>query len=186
MKGWFSFAGWVLFLLAVAAGLVLYNARHLPVARELARQRGEISMWTSEVQGLQDSIVKLQRPEETEFLSILTDDELFNRPGMVELSETGEAALQELITDLQQTLGTIQVTGHTAGGDVPDDLKERCADNWEVGALKAAAVVRSLADWGIPARRLLARSAGDSRPRGDNNTAEGRARNRRVEILVAR
>jgi flagellar motor protein MotB len=184
MKSWLSFSGWLLLLLAVAAGLVLYNFRFLPLERQVADQQRETRMWTQEVQGLHDSLAKLQAPDETMYFKTFTDEELFSRPGGLELSEAGRQALQDCITDLQALSGIVEVTGHTDNGPVPVELADRLPTNWEYGAAKAATVVQALAGWGIPARRLMLRSAGDSRPRDDNGTTGGRARNRRVELLV--
>lgn len=184
MKSWLSFSGWLLFLLAAAGALVFYNARILPLERRVADQQRETRMWTSEVQGLHDSLAKLQAPDETMFFKAFTDEELFSRPGGLELSETGKSVLQGCIVELQSLTGVIEVTGHTDNTPVPAALTERLPTNWEYGAAKAAAVVQALTGWGIPARRLMLRSAGESRPRDDNASTAGRARNRRVELLV--
>ncbi|MBN2537083.1 OmpA family protein [candidate division WOR-3 bacterium] len=184
MRSWFSFSGWLLFLLAAAGALVFYNVRVLPLERQVADQRRETRMWTQEVQGLHDSLARLQQPDETMFFKVLTDEELFSRPGGLDLSEAGRQALQDCIVELQSLTGVIEVTGHTDNTPVPAGLVERLPTNWEYGAAKAAAVVQALAGWGIPARRLMLRSAGDSRPRDDNSSPAGRARNRRVELLV--
>lgn len=184
MRSWLSFGGWLLLLVAVGAGLVFYNVRVLPLERQVAEQQRETRMWTHEVQTLQDSLGRFQAPDETMYFRAFTDEELFTRPGGLELSEAGRQALQDCITELQALPGIIEVTGHTDNGAVPTDLADRLPTNWEYGAAKAAAVVQALAGWGIPAHRLMLKSAGDSRPRDDNGTARGRARNRRVELLV--
>ncbi len=56
--------------------------------------------------------------------------------------------------------------------------------NWELSAARAASVVHVLADAGLPPQRLAAVGYGEFQPVADNNTPEGRARNRRVVIVV--
>jgi chemotaxis protein MotB len=56
--------------------------------------------------------------------------------------------------------------------------------NWELSAVRASSVVRLFVENGVRPSRLTAAGYGDQRPVADNATAEGRARNRRVAILV--
>ncbi|AYC32551.1 flagellar motor protein MotD [Pseudomonas cavernae] len=58
--------------------------------------------------------------------------------------------------------------------------------NWELSAARAASVVRMLALDGVSAGRLAAVGYGEFQPVADNATAEGRARNRRVVLVVSR
>lgn len=60
----------------------------------------------------------------------------------------------------------------------------RYASNWELSAARAARVVRLFAELGIDPGRMAAIGYGEHRPITDNDTASGRARNRRVVILV--
>ena len=56
--------------------------------------------------------------------------------------------------------------------------------NWELSAVRASSVVRLFVDSGVRPARLTAAGYGDQRPVADNATSEGRARNRRVTILI--
>jgi chemotaxis protein MotB len=58
--------------------------------------------------------------------------------------------------------------------------------NWELSTARASMVVRFLIDRGVFARRLSASGYADLRPISSNETAAGRARNRRVEIVLQR
>jgi chemotaxis protein MotB len=58
------------------------------------------------------------------------------------------------------------------------------ASNWELSAVRATSVVRLLADSGIAPARLFAIGREASKPIAPNDTAEGRARNRRVELMI--
>jgi flagellar motor protein MotB len=58
----------------------------------------------------------------------------------------------------------------------------RFADNWELSAQRALTVTRALIDDGVPAQSVFAAAFGSEQPIGSNADAEGRAKNRRVEI----
>jgi flagellar motor protein MotB len=58
----------------------------------------------------------------------------------------------------------------------------RFADNWELSAQRALTVMRTLIDDGVPAKSVFAAAFGSEQPIGSNADAEGRAKNRRVEI----
>lgn len=74
------------------------------------------------------------------------------------------------------------VEGHTDNVPVSSNSVQ---DNWELSTMRAAAVVRQLVnDFGVDPFRLTAAGRADNDPRGDNSTAEGRAMNRRTEIVI--
>jgi outer membrane protein OmpA-like peptidoglycan-associated protein len=71
----------------------------------------------------------------------------------------------------------ILVEGHT-------DSKGSEASNMELSRARAEAVASYLASRGVPKEQITSQGYGPSRPVADNNTPEGRANNRRVEIVV--
>ena len=58
----------------------------------------------------------------------------------------------------------------------------RSADNWELSAQRALTVTRTLIEEGVPSSAIFAAAFGSQQPVADNADAEGRARNRRVEM----
>ncbi len=56
------------------------------------------------------------------------------------------------------------------------------ADNWELSAQRALTVTRTLIEEGVPADAIFAAAFGAQQPVAANSDAEGRARNRRVEM----
>lgn len=110
------------------------------------------------------------------------------------LFDSGEAMLsergQEVLTRLGASLAgikdkQIQVAGHTDDSPIRDRLKERFASNWELSAARAVNVVRFLSESAkVPASKLMATGHGPHRPIASNSTPRGRARNRRIEILL--
>ena len=63
-------------------------------------------------------------------------------------------------------------------------LAERYPSNWELSGARAASVVRILIAGGVPPERLSAISLADTQPVAPNDTPEGRAANRRIEIRL--
>ena len=77
----------------------------------------------------------------------------------------------------------ITVSGHT--DNVPLIFGSQYRDNWDLAAARSASVVQSLSkDDVITPERLEAISYGESRPVDSNDTATGRAKNRRIEIEI--
>jgi len=79
----------------------------------------------------------------------------------------------------------IQVSGHTDDAPISERLRDRYPTNWELAAARAGNVVRFLEEKaGVPGRRLVAAAYGPWEPVSSNRTAKGRARNRRIEIVL--
>ncbi|MFO7765760.1 MAG: OmpA family protein [Pelovirga sp.] len=79
----------------------------------------------------------------------------------------------------------LQVAGHTDNVPISPALKERFPTNWELSTARATSVIHFLQqDVGLPGNRMIAAGFSEYRPIADNDTAEGRARNRRIEILL--
>ena len=107
-------------------------------------------------------------------------------PGSSDLSPSGKAVLQRVAASLKnQPRSRIIVSGFTDNSPIQGKLKAKYATNWELSAARALAVVHYFASQGIDESRLEARAYGAQRPIASNNTPEGRARNRRIEIIIA-
>ncbi|MBI5743178.1 MAG: OmpA family protein [Elusimicrobia bacterium] len=108
------------------------------------------------------------------------------------LFESGKA---ELTGSSAQVLGPVAAVLNTLPNDViveghTDSVPIRSGDyatNWQLSAARANAVVALLArQYSVPEARMIAAAYGEHRPVADNATSEGRALNRRIEILVPR
>lgn len=105
------------------------------------------------------------------------------------LFATGEAILQPASTEaltavarvLAQVDNPIQVEGHTDNVPIRSPV---FPSNWELSSARAGSVVRLFTEQGVPPARLVAIGYADNRPLDTNATPEGRARNRRVNILI--
>ena len=79
----------------------------------------------------------------------------------------------------------VVVGGYTDDQPIGPALAARYPTNWELGAARASRVVRDLAANGIAESRLVAVSFGPTQPVASNDTAEGRAQNRRIELHMS-
>jgi len=92
------------------------------------------------------------------------------------------ASIDELAPILKKSEGQIIVAGHT--DNVPI-AAGRFRSNWDLSAARATAVVHRLIEYGgLEPGRMTVQGYGESRPVGSNDSATGRAKNRRVEIIV--
>ncbi len=110
-------------------------------------------------------------------------DQLLFASGSAQVNETAMSVLSKvaLVLNDHRDLELI-VEGHT--DNVPVNIRG-VRDNWELSTLRATAVVRALSDkFYVDPARLTAAGRAHFSPLGDNNTAEGRARNRRTEIVI--
>ena len=111
----------------------------------------------------------------------LPSDILFDS-GSATISTEGKEALAEVGGVLATMSGRrFQVEGHT--DTVPISTK-KYPSNWELGAGRAVAVVNVLVEAGVDAEQVSAASYGQWRPTASNDTAEGKALNRRIEIVL--
>ncbi len=115
----------------------------------------------------------------------ILDRVLFNS-GEAELNPGGEAVLRKLADFLTQHPNLkIHVIGHTDNIPIRPEARSRFASNWELSSARALAAVHFLGERaGVDARRLGAVGYGEFRPVADNTTAEGRAKNRRIAIVI--
>jgi chemotaxis protein MotB len=113
-------------------------------------------------------------------------DKILFHSGEAGISKRGEGVLARVgailapIEDRQ-----ILVSGHTDTTPISDKLKAQFPTNWELSTTRATTVVRFLSEKaGVPANRLVASGSGEHEPIATNKSPAGRARNRRIEILL--
>ncbi|MFJ4344825.1 flagellar motor protein MotB [Pseudomonas sp. NPDC089401] len=114
-------------------------------------------------------------------VSFRIDSSILFPSGQTELDPKGMQVLQRLAKVLATVSHQIVVAGHT---DTRTIRNARYPSNWELSGARAGSVVRFLQQQGIAGSRLSAVGLADTKPLGDNATAEGRAKNRRVELTL--
>jgi chemotaxis protein MotB len=105
--------------------------------------------------------------------------------GKAELKRATSAELDHIRTVLREKYPgkQIDVIGHT-DTDPISKTKDLWKDNWELSAQRALSVTRYLIARGIDEKMIRAVACGETRPVVSNATASGKAKNRRVEIVV--
>jgi flagellar motor protein MotB len=105
--------------------------------------------------------------------------------GSSELSERGKQVLARIARGLKRRPGVmLSVSGHTDDTPIKSRLKKTFPTNWELAAARALAVVHEMMKNGFEGERLQAQAFGQYRPRFSNQSAEGRALNRRIELEI--
>ena len=154
------------------------QARKLAEARsreaELARREAELAAAIAADEIVDASPPPMRRDGGRDIYTL--DGAAFGS-GSAALTAPAQASLRELAARLRGGDGRISVEGHTDGQGEADA-------NLALSRRRAEAVRRALEDAGLPAARLEATGWGEARPVADDATADGRARNRRVEIIA--
>ena len=111
----------------------------------------------------------------------ISSEVLFNS-GEATLNEAGRGVMSRLVPILGKAPGyRVVVEGHTDNMPIQT---ERFPSNWELSTGRAASVVRHFQGHGIEAARMRATGYADTRPIVSNDTAQGRATNRHVEVIL--
>ena len=102
--------------------------------------------------------------------------------GRAELKDSGEATLTEVAQVLKDIPNrSFQIVGHT--DNVPIRSR-RYPSNWELSTARAVNVAKFLIEQEVPSERLSAAGYAETQPVSSNDTPEGRAQNRRIEIVL--
>jgi len=103
--------------------------------------------------------------------------------GSAKLTKQARAIMQKIAKVSGKGAGEVNVSGHT--DDVPLIFGGQYRDNWDLAAARASSVVQELSKANtIPSERLKAISFGETKPIEQNDTREGREKNRRIEIEI--
>lgn len=138
----------------------------------LVELEAEVSSGQIEIQQLIDGI------------QLNVSDQLLFDSGSAALNEAGVEVIGRVAEQVRDERTVIDVEGHTDTDQIGPALRGRFATNWELAGARAAQVVRQLSEDGVTPGRLRAVSRGPFDPIASNDTAEGRAKNRRTEIVL--
>ena len=103
--------------------------------------------------------------------------------GSASLTSKAREIMNQIAEVNQEGTSRINVSGHT--DNMPLVFGSQYRDNWDLAAARASSVVQELQSSGkIDGNRLQAMSFGEERPLDSNDTAQGRRKNRRIEIEI--
>lgn len=142
-------------------------------------QRAADELTISLQEYLDQGLVKITRAGDR--IEIEMKERMLFGSGDARLSSEALRALRALGQTLKRIPSHLQVEGHT--DNVPISTPTY-PSNWELSAARAASVVHFFARVGVEPWRMSAVGLGEHRPIAENTEAEGRAANRRVNIVV--
>ncbi|MBB3142098.1 OmpA/MotB family protein [Halomonas organivorans] len=143
-------------------------------AREVA-ERVAAAPYLPDLEGVEVSRVP-------EGVRLRVEDRLLFPSAQAELTEAGRELVAERLRDVvARHPGQVAVQGHTDSRPIQTP---RFPSNWALSSARAIAIVEALVEAGIDPTRLRAVGLADTRPLATNDTVEGRARNRRVEVVI--
>lgn len=124
---------------------------------------------------------KVKLLETSRGVTIEINDSVLFPAGQAKLEPASMSAMLAIAQVLAASDFPITIEGHT--DNVPIATPQ-FPSNWELSAMRATTVLRLFNDGGVGAERLTAIGYGETRPVDTNTTPEGRARNRRVSVLI--
>jgi chemotaxis protein MotB len=186
--------------LAKATGDVQRAAAETNTAKaELDKAQGELKMVRSELAHSaqqQDADQKLLEELKKQVggadvsgqngqITVTMVDKVLFKSGEADLSPEGAELLKRLGGVLKGNDKLVEVAGHADNEPVKSEIRELYPTNWELSTARATNVVRFLQDGvGLNPRRMKATGYSSYRPVASNKSANGRAKNRRIEILL--
>ncbi|MBZ5489233.1 OmpA family protein, partial [Halomonas aquamarina] len=137
-------------------------------------ERIETSPYLPDLEGVEVSRV-------AEGISLRVQDQLLFPSATAELTASGSSLVGSLLEIIQRYDGEVWVEGHS---DSQAISTAEYSSNWALSSARAIAIVEALEAEGVAPERLRAVGLAATRPLEDNATAQGRARNRRVEVVI--
>lgn len=129
--------------------------------------------------------VPVEVEEGPDGVRVVFENRILFPSGSAAISDQGRKVLGTVVERIRERDSyRVVVEGHTDDVPIAGELAEDYASNWELSAARALAVLHQLSELGISEERLQARALASQRPRASNDTPEGRAQNRRVELLI--
>lgn len=163
-------------------------ARQRELAEQLQRDKSTLQAKSKQYETLASSLDKeiqagqIKLSELEGKLTVRMGERVFFPSGSATVSADGKATLRKISEAFAAVQGRMIVEGHT---DVVPIHNARFPSNWELSAARAIAVVRYPQEQGIDPKLLGAAGYGEYQPIATNDSPEGRAENRRIEISLA-
>lgn len=146
--------------------------------------RNQLSMESEMREAMQSKDVTISQLQGRLTVNIL--DRILFDSGEATVKPEGEKVLQQIATVLAQfPKRQINVVGHTDNVPIRAGSRGQYPTNWELSTARATAALRLLSEKaGVDPRRMAAVGYGEFHPLADNSTVEGRAKNRRIALVV--
>jgi len=155
-----------------------------PVEVEKKQRRENMKSVANDILSVMEPLVKGGQVKVTESnrgISIEINASLLFDVAKADLNKDSISVLTAVAKVLATDNHQIQVEGHTDNQPIKSTV---FPSNWELSTARASSVIRLFADNGVSGDRMVAIGYADNRPMEDNLTPEGRARNRRVTVMI--
>ena len=140
------------------------------------------SQLTNALLGFETSDLTVEQRNGKVYVSMA--EKLLFKSGSTTVDTKGVDALKKLAAVLRSNSDlTINVEGHT--DNVPLTGKGAIKDNWDLSVLRATSIIRILTDNGVVPKQIIASGRGEYFPVSANSSSEGKAKNRRTEIVLS-
>lgn len=156
-------------------------------AQLLTASQQTLSQYDSLVRNLTEEVKKgeLQVRQYKDMLTVDVAEQLFFDSGRANLKDTGKSVLKKVGEALKGYEDkVIRIVGHTDNVPITKSLQKVFPSNWELSVARATTVVRYLQEVGIPPERMVASGRAEYQPIAENDSADGRKKNRRIEITL--
>ncbi len=161
----------------------------------LEQQKAQLLTASKQTQSQYDSLVRnlteevkkgeLQVRQYKDMLTVDVAEQLFFDSGRANLKDTGKSVLKKVGEALKGYEDkVIRIVGHTDNVPISKSAQKIFPSNWELSVARATTVVRYLQEVGIPPERMIASGRAEYQPIAENETPEGRKKNRRIEITL--
>lgn len=153
----------------------------------LVASRQRQAQYDALVQSLSAEVEKgqLKVRQYQNMLSVDLAEQIFFDSGRATLKPDGKEILKKVGEALKgYDNKIIRVVGHTDNVPIAQALRDTFPSNWELSVARATTVVRRLQEVGIPPERMVASGRAEYDPIASNDSAEGRQKNRRIEIML--
>ncbi len=107
--------------------------------------------------------------------------DMFFAPGSADVNPSAETILKKLSLLFSEIPNKLRIEGHTDSRPLKSDKFD---SNWELSSQRAINILKMYKSLGIPESRMMAVAYSDTKPLVTNDTPEGRAFNRRVDIVI--
>jgi chemotaxis protein MotB len=136
-----------------------------------------------ETERLRDQVYIIRAPDNIKV--VIPQRTLFPTAASAWLTPRGSNLIRKIALGLKQlNPASIEIAGHTDNTPVSGSSNNVYPTNWHLAQARAMSVLLVFNDSDIPKEKLCSVSFGDTKPIADNASEEGRAMNRRVEILI--
>lgn len=155
-----------------------------PVEVEKKQRRENMKSVANNILKVMDPLVKGGQVKVTESnrgISVEINASLLFDVAKADLNQNSISVLTAVAKVLATDTHQIQVEGHTDNAPINSSV---FPSNWELSTARASSVIRLFSANGVSTERMVAIGYADNRPVDDNAMPEGRARNRRVTVMI--